>query len=1258
MNKTVSILSVWLAAGTLAAMTVNVESTDPDRTITAGEVSTLVSSGEDLVKTGGGRFIIDRSLKGYKGEIRVEGGYLQALHNEAFGDTDKGTVISSGATLEFKNDSEYIAFGKEQFTVSGVGVDGCGAFRHIGLVKSQWTAVFQKVKLAGDTRFGGVTNASGGYLRWDIRGSQGTFDMQGHDLEIVTQFGMAGATVVNPGNIVVTGTNSTFCLEGASARMGGSSANTLTMGPGTLFSSQQFGPPLEWSLVLDGCTCNEQKTTDNFTGDACLNGPVTVTSRGAKFTGYNNRHWSFGGDVTLDGAISSNNSGIRLVVIQTADDEPGARRGVYQTIRDHVQAGQLDSNVLVMLHTVGATEASPYASGGDFGMESLNLHLTDGSALAFAGSQDWTRYYQTDGYVKMSGADKTHNFTNVSVSGNATLDWTDMGRVDIQTNALIVGAAYPSIARLKIANTVFPTNWPNKVKNGFTPLTVGARPNTTANGMGVAAYSKSRGILEIGAGAFVTNMLWMGYSENVSEMYSTCHGSIFVRGGELTSIGADSRYNFVGRTGSGYLEVSSGSFVAKSWFYLGGGQRGRGLFYQTGGSVLFESSGLVTGQYSSRANPSAGVYYLKNGTTSSWGPIILGKTKWDTSNAGSRDQVTIANGTLSVDNGIDLAGEPYARTTLNLNGGLLYASFTQVLTNELQTQISTGDPRDLPDTFAWVNFNGGTYRRRKSTKSGVYSRPGYLAESFFFGDPAHLRITSYGKGAIFDTYNQTLKLDHSVTAPSGQGLLSLALPAGTSIADWTFAGAPYIEITGDGEGATAVAEYDSANGRVTGFTVTAPGHNYTTMTASLVRGGYTNAIPLVCTLGAPTPGGLVKKGAGTLNLMVANTYGGPTRVEQGVLRAHHADAIPAGSELEIAGGTLDAGGYEKAFGAISASSGTFVNVAGTCASFEKTGAGAFFFDAPLVVQDGVLDVKEGTLRLAQKQPGLFVGDQIYANNTVGNAALSSLDILTGRGVELYPSLAYEPTSSGFYKYYHLVTYSGYVWNHEPTNVTWTFGFTFDDEANVAINGVILPKWSVTGSNAWGTLRLASGELRPGANQFVLQLYNVTSSGGAIPYATGSINWRSDIYGLAYNPNGGSSTNGNDYVRMVDPGDGSLFTTAQDDGPVYHTLKMSPGTALDFGASTYSFTNELQVSSAVFAEPIQVVGTFAFGAGATVNVTDLATLDEDQAPYTILRTTGGVTGDFPSMGNRWFLKASSDGKDLLLDVIRGTVILFR
>ena len=74
MNKAVSLVSVWMAAGALAAMTVNVESTDPDRTITAGEASTLVSSGEDLVKTGGGRFVIDRALKGYKGEIRVEGG--------------------------------------------------------------------------------------------------------------------------------------------------------------------------------------------------------------------------------------------------------------------------------------------------------------------------------------------------------------------------------------------------------------------------------------------------------------------------------------------------------------------------------------------------------------------------------------------------------------------------------------------------------------------------------------------------------------------------------------------------------------------------------------------------------------------------------------------------------------------------------------------------------------------------------------------------------------------------------------------------------------------------------------------------------------------------------------------------------------------------------------------------------------------------------------------------------------------------------
>jgi len=85
------------------AMDVTVEA-GVDRTITSDEVNALIASGEDLVKKGGGRFIIDQSLAGYKGEIRVEEGFLRCAASYALGDDDKGTIVSDGATLEFGRD--------------------------------------------------------------------------------------------------------------------------------------------------------------------------------------------------------------------------------------------------------------------------------------------------------------------------------------------------------------------------------------------------------------------------------------------------------------------------------------------------------------------------------------------------------------------------------------------------------------------------------------------------------------------------------------------------------------------------------------------------------------------------------------------------------------------------------------------------------------------------------------------------------------------------------------------------------------------------------------------------------------------------------------------------------------------------------------------------------------------------------------------------------------------------------------------------
>ena len=1260
--KTLFAFGAAVIALPLMAVEFTVQSTDPDRTITTAEVESLVASGEDIVKTGGGRLIIDKSLKGWKGELRVAEGFLRATHDESFGDTNKGTVVISGATLEFENSSKML-FGKEQFTVAGIGVNGCGALCHTSTTKDQWYALFENIRLAGNTRFGGTPKSNGSYCRWDIRGGQGTLDMGGYDLEIVCQFGIAAATVVNPGNITVTGAKSMLCLEGANARLGGSPSNKLTIGPGTTLSSQALGPAIEWSVEIDGGTCNEQTASELMTRGR-FNGPVTVTENGATFSGGSDRHWAFAGSVSAAGIISTGGN-INLIVIQDADDASSSRIDVLQTLRNHAKSTQIDSNLKISLYTAGGSQSAPLVSGGDLGGDLMKLFLAGTSALSLTGSQSGTRYMQTNGYVRITGADKTHMFRDVAIAGDATLDISGAGVFDIRTNTVNVGAAYPGLARMRITDTTLSTNWQGRVKKGSAPLLFGPLRTVSGSEYAIAACGSCRGVMEICGGAYVTNFLHVGWvpSASANDAGATCHGSLFMRGGELLLPSAPSGeyiYSYVGSQSSGFLEMSGGLMVVRGLLYAGSGSRGCGLWYHKGGYTRVEqgSSGIIFGQYSKTANPSRGVYYHTGGTNESWGPFVSGKTLYDSGNAGNRDHITVAGGYLNIDNGVDLAGAPHARSILNLNGGVFRALFVQVLTNESQTLIGGGGNVPLEDTRAWVNFNGGTYRYRRNPNKS--SRAAYKAESFFYGDPDRLRITSFGAGAIFDTAECNANLDHPLTAPNGNGLLSLALPEGVSFDDWAFAGAPYVEISGDGSGASAVAEFDSVNGRLTGFTVTSPGCGYTAIEARLIRGGYTNEVPLVCTVGAPPHGGLTKTGLGTLRLNVANTYGGRTRVEAGTLTACHEDAIPAGGDIEIAGGTLDAGGFEKVFGAISATSGSLENASGTFASLVKTGPGTFMLCGTLAAS-APIEVREGALRLPVKVPGLICGEKTYADGEPLTEYDNAVP-LTGLGTDLTPSLAYALSTAGYYQPHHLVTYSGHIWNRSGADRELTFAFSFDDVLRIFIDGVQVPA-TKCGTGGWGALNLAKTTLSPGSHSILIQLYNAAGTGGAVSQGlvSGCVGWTKDIVGLAYNPNGGSSTNGADYVHIADPGDGSLLTAYPYDGttmPVFSTLKMHPGTTLDLLGGDYVLTNEISVTSEVFSDPVKIEGRLVFGEGAALTVSDIQSLDRVQAQYPVLVASGGIGGTLPGAGDMWRFKLADGGRRLLLAPLRGISVVFR
>ena len=1247
-------------------VTVNVESGVDVDIEDAVVLETLISSDADLVKTGGGRLVIGCSLKGYKGEIRVEQGYLLATNNAAFGDTDKGTVVSSGATLEFKQDTDALLFGKEQFTVSGIGVDGCGALRHVGTLKDQWRAVFERITLAGDTRFGAVPKSDGSYRRWDIRGAQGVFDMQGHDLEIVGTFGLAGVTVNNPGDIAVEGAKSQLCFEGVNVRMNGSSENTITLREGTVLSSQSFGPALKWSVVIDGATLLEQNFTGRYQDRTRIDGPVTITEKGAKFQTFNpGGHWTLGGTVTANGTVSAGGSANVDVVLLCKDNDIDKRMADYQTMRAKADHSMLNSQLRIRLHAVPDSDGAMLEYAEDFLDERFDLDMAGTAEVALTGNMDGIQYRQMDAHVKIGASDKIHRFKDLAVTGDSTLDVDNAGSIDIHTNAVNVGALYPAVARMRISNTSLVTNWTDRPRKGSRDINIGPVRKMNNDGYAISGYYKGRGILEICDGAVVSNVVNIGYvdTENDRAKNSMCHGSLFVRGGVLDLVriadNKDYTYNRIGATGSGYMEISGGRMSIGGTIYPASGRMGRGLWYQKGGEVRIPSSSIIFGQYSRSDYPSKGVYYQTGGVMESFSGFIFGKTLYDSANAGNQDQFTVAGGEMSVNGGIDLAGAPEAKTIVNLNGGTLKAMFMQTLTNENQTIIGNGANVPLANTYAWINLNGGVYSYLHRTDK-LTDKEAYKSKSFFYGDPERMRLTAYAGGAVLDTAGHERNLNHSITAPSGKGLVSLALPEGVEIDDWMYVGAPYIEIEGDGSGASAVAEFDSVNGRITGFTVTSPGNDYTEISAKLTRGGYTNEIPLVCTLGNVASGGLTKRGEGTLNLNAANTYGGVTRVDGGTLKAVHPDSIPADSGIVVSGGTLDAGGFEKSYGAISATSGTLQNAAGTFTSFVKTGDGAFLFDAPLS-GNVPLEVREGTLKLPVNAPGLVCGEKIYPSGSPTTEYNVGVP-LSNLGVELEPAIAYNLTSSGYFSEHHYVSYSGYVWNRSETNETWTFAYAFDDKLKLFINGKELAEKNA-GNGSWGALHLADATLAPGANSILIQLYNAVGSGGGIEssWVTGCVNWTADHVGIVYNPNGGDSTNGLDYVHMADPGDGSLFTTHPYDGstiPSFSSLKMWPGTTLDVCGGVYQFDRVLKVTEEVFSDPIQIIGGIAFVDGASVDVADIETFDRGQGARTILETTGGVSGRLPELDCAWRLRVSVDGRNLELLPRRGSSVVIR
>ena len=192
---------------------------------------------------------------------------------------------------------------------------------------------------------------------------------------------------------------------------------------------------------------------------------------------------------------------------------------------------------------------------------------------------------------------------------------------------------------------------------------------------------------------------------------------------------------------------------------------------------------------------------------------------------------------------------------------------------------------------AYVGFDGGTVRLT-SDAGNIFGS----ATSHAYDPTA---VVVYSGGATIETEAANAVWTAPLVRPTGQSITSITLPSEV-LTSTNALGPMCIRISGNGHGATAIADYEDATRQTKGAIVTSPGYGYDNETTVTIDAwNRKSKLPCTYTLGEVAGGGFTKKGGGKLTLKGANTYAGATRLEGGTLVFTDPNGYPGG-DLEIA----------------------------------------------------------------------------------------------------------------------------------------------------------------------------------------------------------------------------------------------------------------------------------------------------------------------------------------------------------------------
>jgi autotransporter-associated beta strand protein len=329
----------------------------------------------------------------------------------------------------------------------------------------------------------------------------------------------------------------------------------------------------------------------------------------------------------------------------------------------------------------------------------------------------------------------------------------------------------------------------------------------------------------------------------------------------------------VGVGSAGAVRLSSGSLTTSKQLTVGGGvnnaDQAYGVFDQTGGTVS------VGGFLAMGLSQDRSVYNLSAGSlTLTTGPATIGA-------GGSGIGVLNLTGTGSY---VHSSATNNAIWIGEAGTGILNVSGSATLTaasNGLELGKS-----NVTTAVGIANLNGGTVTVNSVTKPGAAAtgilnlnggtlKANKTSTSFISGLTA---ANVYSGGGTIDNGGNEITIPQALVAPAGNGISAGNL----SVSGSGYIGTPIVQITGDGQGATAVANID-ASGNLTGITMTNPGTGYTSATFALLKGGNgnTGVINGYPSFEANVSGTVTFKGASTTTLTGVNTYTGNSVVNSG-----------------------------------------------------------------------------------------------------------------------------------------------------------------------------------------------------------------------------------------------------------------------------------------------------------------------------------------------------------------------------------------